>query len=195
MPSPIPASWVDAVLSGATQPHLAQAIERLLQDGGPVFVRATFLHVCQVCLVRLDFGRSRGVVLVGSGRQPTPRAIPLLGDLGIGWRNSAGIRARWHTKRTYGCAVRPRPARPPPWVQRLLDCPGSHCHLPSITPVDSSIPPREGACCVLGADDQADADNARRPDQSDTDGKPVKVLLRHRRSTDRGGHAAAEKIR
>src|SRR6185437_17117624 len=60
-------------------------------DGLPVGVRAALLHVGQVGLVGLNARRRRRVRLVLAGREAAPRALPLVGDRGIGRETRPGL--------------------------------------------------------------------------------------------------------
>src|SRR5215813_12355904 len=55
---------------------LAEPLQGLCQDGGPVRVAAPLLHIGQVGLVRLAARRPGWVRLVATGRESAPGAVP-----------------------------------------------------------------------------------------------------------------------
>src|ERR1700733_8818084 len=69
----------------------AQALQRLGEDGLTVGVGAAFLHVGQVSLVGLDTRRGRRGRLVLARGGGAARALPLVGNRGVGRETRPGL--------------------------------------------------------------------------------------------------------
>ena len=66
---------------GGCDTALAHRVNSFLEQGLGLFVGATFLHICQVSLLRLVLGNNRRVVLVLAGWQTAAWAVLVLRDL------------------------------------------------------------------------------------------------------------------
>src|SRR5262249_7186807 len=87
----LPSRAINVLAAAIRLEGAAQALQRLGEDGLAVGVGAALLHVGEVSLVRLDAGRGGRVRLVLAGREAATRALPLVGNRGVGRETRPGL--------------------------------------------------------------------------------------------------------